>query len=62
MNVFQDFVERLQNDIINVYVNKCVSGLCGTFDDKKDNDLMYPNGVVYTGKEKRPKDFSKSWR
>ncbi|XP_033756295.1 uncharacterized protein LOC117339040 [Pecten maximus] len=37
-------------------------GLCGNFDDDPGNDLIHPDGTEYFGTEKRPKEFSKSWR
>ena len=39
-----------------------VLGLCGNFDDNKDNDRMMSDGTLYTGKSKRTVQFSKSWR
>lgn len=38
------------------------AGLCGHYDGDNSNDLMFPSGRLYSGKERRPKDFSKSWR
>lgn len=38
------------------------TGLCGHYDGDNSNDLMFPSGRLYSGKERRPKDFSKSWR
>ncbi|KAK7469526.1 hypothetical protein BaRGS_00036472, partial [Batillaria attramentaria] len=37
-------------------------GLCGTFDDNKDNDLQQRNGEVDTNVGLRPDSFSLSWR
>jgi hypothetical protein len=39
-----------------------VLGLCGNFDDNKENDRMMSDGTLYTGTSKRPVQFSKSWR
>ncbi|XP_078310499.1 uncharacterized protein LOC144618409 [Crassostrea virginica] len=42
------------------YLNS--EGLCGHYDGDNSNDLMFPSGKLYSRKERRPKDFSKSWR
>jgi hypothetical protein len=35
-----------------------VLGLCGNFDDNKENDRMMSDGTLYTGTSKRPVHFS----
>ena len=37
-------------------------GLCGTYDDNRDNDLQQKDGQVYEGRGLRPDPFSLSWR
>lgn len=37
-------------------------GLCGTFNDNKDDDLTMPNGTVSTETTKEANQFSLSWR
>lgn len=42
------------------------SGLCGTFDRDKNNDMISKNGTLYTDKVEEgvqgPKDFIDSWK
>jgi hypothetical protein len=38
------------------------AGLCGNYDDDKDNDFTGPDGTVYDHSKKQPNDFSGSWR
>ena len=37
-------------------------GLCGTYDQNTDNDLLKPDGELYEGRGLRPDPFSMSWR
>lgn len=37
-------------------------GLCGTFNDNKDDDLTMPNGTISTETTKEANQFSLSWR
>lgn len=39
-----------------------VVGLCGYYDGDNSNDFMFFSGRLYSGKERRFKDFFKSWR
>lgn len=39
-----------------------VIGLCGYYDGDNSNDFMFFSGRLYLGKERRFKDFFKSWR
>ncbi|KAJ8316790.1 hypothetical protein KUTeg_004694 [Tegillarca granosa] len=60
-------VIRAQN-FLNVWIKpsaadyKKTKGLCGSFNDDKNDDLTLANGTLYTGPTSRPYDFSKSWR
>ncbi|ELT95338.1 hypothetical protein CAPTEDRAFT_211586 [Capitella teleta] len=60
------------NDMLNAWVTPSVfdrdstSGLCGTFNDNVNDDLMFPNGTIYTGDgsgtQEQPREFNKAWR
>ncbi len=44
----------------------CMSGLCGFYNGNPLDDLMFPNGTLYTGEgdqEKgQPRPFNQAWR
>jgi hypothetical protein len=63
-----EVIVNVNGEFLNVWIQPSAAdfntsrGLCGIYNRNGDDDLSFFSGIIYTGGEKQPNDFSRSWR
>lgn len=61
LKVYKGIINKM---FINSFIN--VLGLCGFYNNDKDDDLMLRNGTIFSGegsnRGEQPKEFNLDWR